>query len=108
VVFVLNKAESPVILSLTALAIDDAGLRSGLAADGDGLAFELNVPISIAGVGARRYKHGIAIVGVIYGGLDGRVLRRHAKGLAQGRIVKPIFDSKDSYPPPKSGILSQE
>jgi hypothetical protein len=65
-------------------SVDDAGLRAGGAADGNGLAEEVEVAIAGAGIDAGGDDDEVAVCGGVNGGLDGGVLLRHVDGSGQG------------------------
>jgi len=73
------------ILGFTSLAIDDARLRSSLATNRDGLAPEFDIPIPVSRVGPQRNQHGVAVIAVVDGGLDGKVVLRHTSRRSEDR-----------------------
>ena len=52
------------------VAIDDTIFRAGLTFNGNGLAFEVYVTLSIAGVGTGRNEDHVTVVGVVDSGLN--------------------------------------
>ncbi len=81
VVVLIEMVTLPVVIEQT-LAVDDAGFGPFFAFNGNGLAFEIDIPIPVARVSAGGHEDCITGAGGINRRLNGFVICRNATGFA--------------------------
>jgi hypothetical protein len=74
--FTTVEVKPQVLVAIAALAVDNTVSGAILAAEGNGLAFEINIPVAVAAVGPVSNKNRITIVGIINRRLDVVEIRR--------------------------------
>ena len=88
------------------LAIEDSGVRSLFASDGDRLAPEVEITVAVAGVGGRCDHDLITMLRLVDRGLDRLILSRYVQHIPKRASARECHHCYNENPPRDGSVVS--